>query len=63
MIRFGKGQKGIPGGNLYKHFFEDEHKGLEDMVVKMIDKTNIYDPTNREGFWAYKLNSFVPKLF
>ena len=60
MIRFGKGQRGIPREHLYKHFFEDGHKGLENMVVKMIDKMNIYDPTNREGFWAYKLNPFVP---
>ena len=30
------------------------------MVYKIIDKTNIYDPTNKEGFWVYKLNSFVP---
>ena len=31
------------------------------MVTKIIDRTNVNEPTNREGFWAYKLKSFVPK--
>ena len=60
MIRFGKRQRGILEEHLYMHFFEDGHKELEGMMVKIIDKTNINDPKNREGFWAYKLNSFVP---
>ena len=59
MIRFGKGQRGIPGEHLYKHFFDDGHKGLEKMVVKIIDKMNINDPTNREGFLVNKLNLFI----
>ena len=29
--------------------------------MRIIDKTNVNDPTNREGFWAYKLNSFIPQ--
>ena len=60
MIRFGRGQRGIPGEHLYKHSFEDGHKRLENMVVKIIDRTNIYDPTSKEGFLVYKLNSFAP---
>ena len=28
--------------------------------VKIIDKTNVNNPTTREGFWAYKLDSFIP---
>ena len=31
------------------------------MNVKIIDKTDLNYPTNREGFWAYKLNSFIPQ--
>ena len=31
------------------------------MRVKIIDKTNVNDPTKREGCWAYKLNSFIPQ--
>ena len=30
-----------------------------DMCVKFIDKTDINEPTKREGFRAYKLNSFT----
>ena len=31
------------------------------MRVKIIDKTNVNDPTNKEVFWTYKLNSFIPQ--
>lgn len=59
--RYGKGQRGIAGEHLYAHFFEVGHRGLEDVRVKVIDKTDLNEPTNREGFWAYKLNSFMPQ--
>ena len=59
--RYSKGQRGIAGEQPYSHFLEAGHKGIEDMRVKIIDKTNVNDLTNREGFWAYKLNSFIPQ--
>lgn len=31
---------------------------MQDVKVKNIDKTNFACLTQREGFWAYKLNSF-----
>ena len=31
-----------------------------DKTNVIIDKTNVNEPTNREGFWAYKFKSFVP---
>ena len=31
------------------------------MMVKIVDKTDVSDPTRREGFRTYKLDSFVPK--
>ena len=58
---YNKGKRGIAGEQLYSHFLEAGHKGIEDMRVRIIDKTNVNDPTNREGFWAYKLNSFIPQ--
>ena len=58
--RFGNGVRGIAGEYLYAHFFESGHNGLEDVRVKIIDKTNVNDPT-REGLWAYKLDSFIPR--
>ena len=60
MNRYSKGQSRITGGHPYSNFFETGHKGIEDMRVKIIDTTNVNDPTKREGFWADKLNSFMP---
>ena len=42
--------RGIAGEHLYAHFFENGHNGLEDVRVKIIDKTNVNDPRTREGF-------------
>ena len=61
MNRFGKGVRGIAGEHLHAHFFNNGHNGLEDVQVNSIDKTNVNDPTTREGFWAYKLDSFIPR--
>ena len=60
MNRFGRGVRGIAGERLYAHFFNNGHNGLKDVLVKIIDKTNVNvnDPKTREGFWAYKLDSY-----
>ena len=58
VTRYGKGQRGMAGEQLYAHFFEPGHNGINDMCIKINDKTDINEPTKREGFWAYKLNSF-----
>ena len=31
------------------------------MCVKIIDKTDINEPTRREEFWGYKPNSNIPQ--
>ena len=31
------------------------------MLVKIVDRMDVSDPTKREGSWASKLDSFVPK--
>ena len=58
--RYGRGQRNIPGEHLYSHLFEDGHEGLNDLVVKIIDKMDTSDLTVRESFWVYKLNTFLP---
>ena len=58
--KYGEGQKGMPGEQLYAHFFEKEHRGLEDIKVMIIDKTNVNQPMEREGFWVYCLSTFIP---
>ena len=35
-------------------------RGLEDVIVTIIDQTDVSKPVEREGFWVYKLNSLVP---
>ena len=60
LVRYGKGQTGISGEHLYAHFYEEGHESIENMIVKIIDKTSINELTIRKGFWAYKLSSFVP---
>ena len=42
-------------GNIYFHT-----SLATDMTVLIIDKMDVREPTRREAFWAYKLNSFVP---
>ena len=44
-------------GALVCPFWEDGHKGLEDVNSQIIDVTNVRDPTCREAFWFEKLNS------
>ena len=55
LVRYGKGHEGIE-----EDIWQEGHEGIENMIVKIIDKTNINEPTTREGFWAYRLNSFAP---
>ena len=57
--RYERGQRGICGEHLCAHFFEDEHIGLEDLSVKIIDVTDVRDPTAREGFWIEKLKCYA----
>ena len=58
--RFGGGQRGICSEHLLAHFWENDHKELDDVCVQVIDVTNIRDPTCREAFWIDKLKTSVP---
>ena len=59
--RYERGNLNIPGAHLYAHFGNEGHERLRDIEIIIIDKTNITEPCNREGFWAYRLNTFIPK--
>ena len=59
LMGYGRGQRGIPGEHLHADFFEDGHRGLEDVIVMIIDKTDVSKPVEREGIWVYKLNLLV----
>ena len=47
-------------GALVCPFWEDGHKGLEDVNSQIIDVTNVRDTTYREAFWIEKWNSCLP---
>ena len=47
---------------IYKHFHSDEHHGLRDIEVHLIDKVNEKDNLlAKEGQWAYRLRSVRPE--
>ena len=48
--RFYKGERGIEGEHLFPRFCELEHHGLEEVQIKIIDKADRSNPTEREGF-------------
>ena len=46
---------------LQSHFLQDDHKGfLEDVEVRLIDKTQGSDPTKREYYWMRTLKTLYP---
>lgn len=55
------GQRNIHSEHLFAHLFSEYHQGLSDLFVTIIDKTNVNDPTAREGFWTYNTNSLIPR--
>ena len=61
MKRYGRGQRGIPGEHLNAHILKEGHAGLADVEVMIVDWTNVKNPIEREGFWAYKLDTFIVK--
>ena len=47
---------------IYKHFYSDEHHGLRDLEVHLMDKVNENDNLlAKEGQWAYRLRSVRPE--
>ena len=53
---------GTPKQNYFhQHFLSENHHGLlEDCeIIRLIDKTDLSDPTRREFFWMQKLNTLV----
>ena len=57
LIRYDEGPHSTPGEHLYAHFFGVDQAGLPDLSLNIIDKIDFNKPTEREVFWAYKLNT------
>ena len=51
----------VAQADLFRHFTEGNHDGLlEDVTVQIIDRV-VGESRLREGFWQFKLNSFMPE--
>ena len=51
----------VPQVGLFKHFTQDGHNGMADWDFQLIDKSdNETQLRERELFWQYKLNTFLP---
>ena len=46
---------------LQSHFLQHDHQGfLKDIEVRLIDKTQAFDPTKREFYWMRTLKTLYP---
>ena len=46
---------------IFRHFAEaNQNRFLEDVTIRIIDRV-FGESRLREGFWQFKLNSFVPE--
>ena len=61
MRKYEQGGRKMAAEHLHAHFFSPGHNSLCDVRVIIIDKTNVDRPTQREAFWVYKLDTFVPR--
>ena len=53
--------EGISQANLFEHFCAVDHNGIEDWSFQLIEQVeNLERVREREAFWQYKLNSFIP---
>ena len=51
----------IPQAGLFQHFLEPNHHGMNDWCFQLIDKCdNEHKVRERESFWQFKLNTFLP---
>ena len=53
--------KDIPQAGLFEHFLQADHHGMEDWSFQIIDQADsLKRVRERESFWQFKLNSFIP---
>ena len=50
IVRYGKGQRGICGQSLYAYFYTEQHEGLKDLEVNVIDVTDVNERNERKVF-------------
>ena len=53
--------KDIAQAGLFEHFCSEDHNGMNDCSFNIIDQAEfLVRLREREAFWQYKLNSFIP---
>ena len=53
---------GISQAGLFEHFCLQGHHGMDDWSFQIIDQADSLERLReRESFWQYKLNSFIPR--
>ena len=45
---------------MHEHFFAEGHSGLDYFLVKIIDKTDVTKPTEKESYWIEKIKCYCP---
>ena len=52
----------VPQASFHSHFAQEDHKGMEDWEVTLIDHAHDLPSIQRREmfYWQYKLNSFYP---
>ena len=58
--RFDKGESGTQE-ELFRHFTEADHHGFMEGISLQVINRIFGDSRQREGFWQFKLDSFVPE--
>ena len=59
--KFNGGASGVPQADIFRHFAGEGHRGfLEDIKIIIIDRL-FGNGRQRESFWQYKLDTFVPR--
>jgi len=52
---------GVPQADIFRYFAREGYRGfLEDVIVVILDK-RFGNRRQRESFWQYKLDAFVPR--
>ena len=51
----------VSQAHFHSHFLQQNHGGfLENVEITPIDRTDGRDPTQRESYWIYRLNTTSP---
>ena len=51
----------VPQASFHKHFCQDDHNGISDWSITLIDQADdLPGVRSKESFWQHKLDTFIP---